>query len=157
MRWWILSKPVVIIAFHSVYKSNLYAVHLKLNVGMHVNYLLVKRGGGVEFSDIRSRHFQEVANWFYYNFLKKFILGSSLLCRLFSSCGEQGLVSSCGVWASHCGGFSCCWAQAIGCKAFNTCGSWALEHRFYSCGAWAQLLRSEIFPDKGSNLCLLHW
>ena len=35
---------MVIIAFHSVYKSNLYAVHLKFNVGMHVNYLLVKLG-----------------------------------------------------------------------------------------------------------------
>ena len=37
-----------------------------------------------------------------------------LLCGLFSSCGEQGLLSSCGVRASHCGGFSCCgtWAHA---------------------------------------------
>ena len=34
--------------------------------------------------------------------------GSSLMCRLFSSCGEQGLLSTCGVQASHCGGFSCC-------------------------------------------------
>ena len=32
-----------------------------------------------------------------------------------SSCDEQGLFSSCGVQASHCGGFSCC-------------GAWALEH-----------------------------
>ena len=33
--------------------------------------------------------------------------GSLLLQRLFSSCGMQGLLSSCGAWASHCGGFSC--------------------------------------------------
>ena len=26
----------------------------------------------------------------------------------FSSCGEQGLLSSCGMRASHCSGFSCC-------------------------------------------------
>ena len=26
----------------------------------------------------------------------------------FSSCSEQGLLSSCSAWASHCGGFSCC-------------------------------------------------
>ena len=29
-----------------------------------------------------------------------------LYTRTFSSCGEQGLLSSCSVWASHCGGFS---------------------------------------------------
>ena len=33
--------------------------------------------------------------------------GSLLLCGLFSSFREQGLVFSCGVWASHCRGFSC--------------------------------------------------
>ena len=32
--------------------------------------------------------------------------GSSLLCRLFSSCVQWGLLSSRGAWASHCGGFS---------------------------------------------------
>ena len=32
--------------------------------------------------------------------------GSSLLCRPFSSCSEQGLFSSCGAWASPCSGFS---------------------------------------------------
>ena len=35
------------------------------------------------------------------------VLGSSLLRRLFSSCGEWGLLSSCGAQASHCGDFSC--------------------------------------------------
>ena len=39
----------------------------------------------------------------------------------FSSCGEQGLLSSCGAQASHCGGFSCCRVQA-------------LEHRLQCCG-----------------------
>ena len=38
--------------------------------------------------------------------------GSSLLLRLFSSCSEQGLASSFGAQASHCGGFCCCGAQA---------------------------------------------
>ena len=37
--------------------------------------------------------------------------GSSLLCRLFSSCSEQGLLSL-GVRTSGCGGFSCCGARA---------------------------------------------
>ena len=30
----------------------------------------------------------------------------------FSSCGEKGLLSSCGAWASHCRGSSCYGAQA---------------------------------------------
>ena len=39
---------------------------------------------------------------------------SSLLLRLLSSCGEWGLLSSCGVQASRCGGFSRCEARALG-------------------------------------------
>ena len=31
----------------------------------------------------------------------------------FSGCSEQGLLCSCGVWASHCDGFSCCRAQTL--------------------------------------------
>ena len=46
---------------------------------------------------------------------------------LFSSCGEQGLLSSCGAQASHCGGFSC-EARAPGCSAFSSCSSQAPEH-----------------------------
>ena len=40
-------------------------------------------------------------------------VGSPLLPGLCSSCGEQGLLSGCGAQASHCGGFSCCGAQAL--------------------------------------------
>ena len=43
-------------------------------------------------------------------FLNLFIFGcagSSLLQELFSSCGEQGLLSSCSALASHYGSFSC--------------------------------------------------
>ena len=46
---------------------------------------------------------------FFYNYIYCFIFscaGISLLIRLFSSCGKRGLLFSCGVWASHCGGFS---------------------------------------------------
>ena len=62
-------------------------------------------------------------------------------------CAQASL--RCGVWASHCGGFSCCRARALGAWAsvvvacgLSSCGSWALEHRPSSCGAWAQLLHS---------------
>ena len=51
-------------------------------------------------------------------------------------------------WASHCGGFSCCRAQALGVQAsvvvargLSSCGSRALEHRLSSCGSRAQPLR----------------
>jgi len=43
--------------------------------------------------------------------------GSSLPCVVFSSCGEWGLLSSCRVRASHCGGFSCGGARALGARA----------------------------------------
>ena len=43
--------------------------------------------------------------------------GSSLLRGLFSSCGEWGLLPGCGAQSSHCGGFSCCGAQAQGSQA----------------------------------------
>ena len=46
-----------------------------------------------------------------------------LVLRLFSSCSEQGLLSSWGAWASHCGGFSCCRAQALGLSGFSSCGA----------------------------------
>ena len=59
----------------------------------------------------------------------------------------MGPTLRCGVRASHCGGFSCCRAQALGAWAsvvvahgLSSCGSWALEHRLRSCGARAYLL-----------------
>ena len=70
--------------------------------------------------------------------------GSSLLFRLFSRCGEWGLLYSCSVWASRHGGFSFCGTQALELMGsvvlaheLSRCGSWALEHRFNSCGTWA--------------------
>ena len=74
--------------------------------------------------------------------------GPSLLCRLLSSCGEWGLLSSCSVCASHYGGFSFCRAQALELTGsvvlaheLSSRGSWALEHRLDSHSAQALLLR----------------
>ena len=53
--------------------------------------------------------------------------GSSLLCGLFSSYAEE--------WLLFCYG-----AQVLGYTGFHSCGFWALEHRFSSCGTWAWLL-----------------
>ena len=41
-------------------------------------------------------------------------LGLRCCVWAFSSCGERGLLSSCGARASPCGGFSCCEARALG-------------------------------------------
>ena len=81
-------------------------------------------------------------------FIFKFIfgcVGSSLLRA--AKLQRAGATLRCGVWASHCGGFSCCRAQAPGTRAsvvvaggLSSCGSWALERRLSSCGARALLL-----------------
>ena len=64
--------------------------------------------------------------------------GSSRLLRLFSNCGEQKLLSGCGVQASHCSSFSCCETQT-------------LKHRLRGSKARG------IFLDQGLTPCLLHW
>ena len=57
---------------------------------------------------------------------------------------EQGLLSSCGARAPHCGGLSCCGVWAPGCtglwscsSGLSSCGSRAPEHRFRSHGTRA--------------------
>ena len=70
------------------------------------------------------------------------------LCRFSLSNGdEQGLLSSCRAWASHCDGSSCCGAQALERLGSSSCahelcgcGSQALEHRLSGCGTLAELL-----------------
>ena len=64
--------------------------------------------------------------------------------ELFSLVAVSGGYSSCGAWASRCGGLSCCGAQALGAWAsvvvarrLSSCGSQALERRLSSCGAQA--------------------
>ena len=49
--------------------------------------------------------------------------------------------TSCSVWASHCGGFPCFGAWALGMQAsvvaapgLGSCGSWALECWLLHCG-----------------------
>ena len=86
--------------------------------------------------------------------------GSLLVQWVFSSCGEWGLLSTCSAQSSHCGGFSCFGAQALGAWAsvivghglsscdflalghtgFSNCSSQALERKDFRGGTWAQLL-----------------
>ena len=69
------------------------------------------------------------------------MLGLRWCVRAFSSCSEQGLLSSCGARASHCGGFSCCRAWVLRHAGFSRCSTsrWALECGFSSYDARASL------------------
>jgi len=49
------------------------------------------------------------------------VLGLCCCTWAFSVCGKHGLVSSCWMWASHCGGFFCCRAWALGCVGLSNC------------------------------------
>ena len=64
-----------------------------------------------------------------------------------SGCDKQGLLSRCGLWASHWGGFSCSRAWAPGHVGFGgfsvwaqKFGPWAPEHRSSSRGSGPSLL-----------------
>ena len=67
-------------------------------------------------------------------------LGLCCCVQAFSSCGEQGLLSSSGAWASYYSGFSCCGAQALGSQAS------AVVAQGLSCSVGCG-----IFLDQGSN------
>ena len=64
-----------------------------------------------------------------------------------------GATLRCGAQVSHCGGFSCCRARALGAQALvvvarrlSSCGLQALECRLSSCGARALLLHGMWDP-----------
>ena len=78
----------------------------------------------------------------FFNILFLAALGLHWCTWAFPSCGEQGLLSSWSMRASHCGSFSCCRAPALEPANFSGCGSQALEHGLGSCGTWALLSRS---------------
>ena len=101
-------------------------------------------------------------------FICLFIFGCSrspLLHRLFSSCGEWGLLPSWGAWAFHGGGLSCCRARALGTglQQLQPAGSVAGAPRHWSTGSvivargFSCSMVCGILQDQGSNPCLLHW
>ena len=63
------------------------------------------------------------------------VLGLRLCVLAFSSCGEQGRLSICSVWASHCSGLSC-GAWALGQTSFRSCSLWAPECKISIWGSW---------------------
>ena len=96
---------------------------------------------------------------FFFFFFNKFIyfillfifgcVGSSSLRAGPLQSQRAGATLRRGARASHCGGFSCWGARALGVQAsvvvacrLSSCGSRAPERRLSSCAAWAQLLCS---------------
>ena len=71
-------------------------------------------------------------------------LGLHCCAWAFSSCSERGLLLTAMRGLSHCGGFACCGARALGTRAsvvvahgLSSCGLRALERRLSSCGTRA--------------------
>ena len=60
-------------------------------------------------------------------------VGSLLLCSGFLQLQRVGATLCCGAWASHCSGFSCRGAQALGTRA-----SAVVARGLSSCGSHAQ-------------------
>ena len=82
-------------------------------------------------------------------------VGSLLLHTGFLQLQQAGATLHCGARVSHCRGFSCCGARAVGTRAsvvvahgLSSCGLQALEHRLSSCGAQAQLLHGTWDPPR---------
>ena len=128
-------------------------------------------------SDSQSEHsrtgwFCWLPRWkiFIYSFLIILFIfgcaGSSLLRGLFSSCSKLGLLSSCGLWASYCGGSSYCGEPALGHKGFRSCSAWALEHSSVvvawglrcsvACGSLPRSAIKPVSPAFGKWI-LYHW
>ena len=76
-------------------------------------------------------------NLFIYLFIYFWLCSVSLLHAGFLQLWRTRATLRHGVQASHCGGFSCCRAQALLARA-----SVVVARRLSSCGSWAQLLRS---------------
>ena len=74
--------------------------------GKSVNFCFCVLYFGISVSELG-----QLCNKIWKALKKKFIAfdcaRSSLLLGLFFSCGERGLLSSCGAWASHCSGLPC--------------------------------------------------
>ena len=108
---------------------------------------------------LMSYHFHlkgSLQHFFFLNFIYLFLAALSL------HCSELGLLSSCG---THCCVFSCCRAQVQGAlaSAVTACGSIVAAPRLQNTGSIAVAHRlncstsCRIFPDQGSNPCLLNW
>ena len=97
------------------------------NLGWLSCYL---HGGWVEGND---RCIKQRECWCSMTFFKMSLFYLFIFGCTGSECGAQA-------FASPCGGFSCCWAPALGRTHFSSFGAWAVKPRLSSCGARAYLL-----------------
>ena len=82
-------------------------------------------------SDWSDLIWNRVYNSFYIilNIFKIFLFIYLCLCRVFVATQaslyfqQARAILCCSAWASHCGGFSCCWAQTLGRAGFNSCSA----------------------------------
>ena len=84
-------------------------------------------------------NFFQFVPWLFIFFLKNFIIYCIFFFCTFKNnidlfaCGcdgsslLHGLFSGCVAWASHCSGFSCCGARALGRSSFSSCDTWAQQ------------------------------
>ena len=98
---------------------------------------------------IQSFFFFKDGLWFCFFFIYIFIYLFLATLVFVAACGlslvaASGATLCCCAQASHCGGFSCCGARALGARAsvvvthgLSSCGSQALERRLSSCGTQA--------------------
>ena len=121
---------------------------------------------GMDASCSTSQH----SLFFFFVFIHLFVFDcpGSLLLWCGSGAGffqlrQVGATLCCGTRSSHCGGFSCYRAQALGLTGFNSCSTWALYLWLQSAGSVVVAIGLScsaacgIFLDKGSHLCALHW
>ena len=99
-----------------------------------------------------------IGSFFLLNFiyLFLFVLGLRYHRQASSGCGEWGLLPSCSAQACHCSGYSC------GAQVLSTPDSEVVTPQLLSTGSVVVVhglgcsTARGIFPDQGSNLCLLH-
>ena len=98
-------------------------------------------------------YLEDLTYMFSFFFFILAVLGFCCCMQAFSSCGERGLLFLAVARDSHCGGFSCCGAWALGAWA-----SVAAAHGLSSCGVRASVVvvhvlscsvAHGIFPDQG--------
>ena len=73
------------------------------------------------------------------------LLGLCCCMQALSSCSEEGLLFSCGVWISHA---VASLVMELGLVGISSCVSWALERGLSSCGTWAPLSCGRWKPPK---------
>ena len=60
------------------------------------------------------------SHYFFFRLIYWLHQGLHCCMQASSNCGKQGLLSSCGAWTSHFGGFSCWGAPALGRRGFSS-------------------------------------